>query len=58
MKTFACIDKNNVVIGVLEMNPTQDSFEGAIAYVQVGFGEIQQIPTVGQIWDGETLSFN
>jgi hypothetical protein len=40
------------------MNPMQDSFEGAIAYVQVGFGEIQQIPTVGQIWDGETLSFN
>ena len=40
------------------MNPMQDSFEGAIAYVQVGFGDILQIPTVGQIWDGETLSFN
>ena len=55
MKTFACVDSNNIVIGIIEMNSMEKSFEGAIAYVQVGAYDIA-IPTIGQIWDGETFN--
>ena len=55
MKTFACVDSNNIVIGILEMNPMEKSFEGSIAYVQVVFADIA-IPQIGQVWDGETFN--
>lgn len=58
MKTYACINSNNEVIAVQQMRPELGEWvEGAIAYISVGFGDVQQIPTVGQKWDGENLRF-
>lgn len=60
MKQFACLDLNDVVIAVETLNPgLGDSYEGAYAYIQVGPGGIvETIPTVGQKWDGEAITFN
>ena len=33
-------------------------YNGAYAYVQVGEGGVvETVPTIGQKWDGETISF-
>jgi hypothetical protein len=60
MKQFACLDLNDVVIAVETLNPAKgEGYVGAYAYVQVGEGGIvETIPTVGQKWDGEAITFN
>jgi hypothetical protein len=60
MKQFACLDLNDVVIAVETLNPANgEGYAGAYAYVQVGPGGIvETIPTVGQKWDGEAITFN
>lgn len=59
MKIFACLNLNDEVIEVKEMNPANgDSVEGAYAYIQVGTGGVvETIPTIGQKWDGENIRF-
>ena len=58
IKTWACLDENNTVIAIadLDLYPGQDAYDGAVAYIQYGveFGS----PEVGQVWDGQTLKFN
>jgi hypothetical protein len=60
MKQFACLDLNDIVIAIEFLNPANnDSYPGAYAYVQVGpGGVVVEVPTIGQKWDGETISFN
>jgi|688.fasta_scaffold405921_2 hypothetical protein len=59
MKQFACLDFNDTVIAIEFLNPANgDSYNGAYAYVQVGPGGIvENVPEIGQKWDGETISF-
>ena len=59
MKQFACLDLNDIVIAIEFLNPANGSYPGAYAYVQVGEGGVVvEVPTIGQKWDGETISFN
>ena len=60
MKQFACLDLNDIVIAVETLNPANgDSYPGAYAYVQVGIGGVVvEVPTIGEKWDGITISFN
>lgn len=63
MKKYACLNSSNVVIQIAELNILAgDSVDGAVAYIQVtdveGTPGIYPIPSVGEIWNGETLSFS
>lgn len=59
MKIFACLNLNDEVIEVKEMNPAAgDAVEGAYAYIQVGIGGVvETLPIIGQKWDGENIQF-
>ena len=60
MKQFACLDLNDIVIAIEVLNAAEgDAWPGAYAYVQVGpGGVVVEVPTIGQKWNGETISFN
>lgn len=60
MKQYACLDLNDIVIAIEELDPaTGGAWPGAYAYVQVGpGGVVETVPSIGEKWDGETISFN
>lgn len=63
MKKYACLDSSNSVIQIADLDiHGGDRIEGIAAYIQVtdsdGSAGIFPIPSVGQIWNGETLTFN
>ena len=52
IKKYACLDEQNVVIAVEELDMLKfDSYPGALTYIEVDNG-IRPIPQIGQIWDG------
>lgn len=63
MKKYACLDTANVVIQIAELNiMSGERLDGVSAYIQVTDVEdtpgIFPIPSIGQVWDGLTLTFN
>jgi hypothetical protein len=63
MKKYACLDSTNSVTEITELNIIGgERIEGVVAYIQVTDVEstpgIYPIPSVGQVWDGLTLTFN
>lgn len=60
MKQYACLNPQMVVIAVEFLNIFDgDNFAGAEVYIQVGpGGVVETVPTIGQVWDGETCTFN
>jgi hypothetical protein len=63
MKKYACLDNADTVTQIAELNIIGgERVEGIVAYIQVtdveGTPGIFPIPSVGQIWNGETLTFN
>lgn len=63
MKKYACLDIANIVTQIAELNiMSGERLEGVSAYIQVtdveGTPGIFPIPSVGQVWDGISQSFN
>jgi hypothetical protein len=63
MKKYACLDSTNSVTQIADLDiHGGERIEGIVAYIQVtdveGTPGIFPIPSVGQIWNGETLTFN
>jgi hypothetical protein len=63
MKKYACLDTNNVVTQIAELDLSKYEYiSGVVAYIQVtdveGTPGIFPIPSVGQVWDGLTETFN
>jgi hypothetical protein len=63
MKKYACLDTNNVVTQIADLDISKHEYiNGVEAYIQVtdteGTPGIYPIPSVGQVWDGLTESFN
>ena len=63
MKKYACLDIDNVVTQIAELNiMAGDRIDGILTYIQVtdveGTPGIFPVPSVGEVWHGETLTFN
>lgn len=63
MKKYACLDSANIVTQIAELNMMGgERIEGAMGYIQVtdveGTPGIFPLPSIGQVWDGLTLTFN
>lgn len=58
MGTYAAIDRENAVIDIVEMDilsNTPAPYGNGIGYIRVGEPTPTPIPTIGQIWNGETF---
>lgn len=63
MKKYACLDSANVVQQIAELDIRNGQYiQGIQSYIQVtdveGTPGIYPIPSIGQVWDGLTETFN
>lgn len=57
--TYAALDNEDKVFDIIEMDILDDTpapYAGAV-YIRVGEPTPTPIPTIGQIWDGDTNTF-
>ena len=57
--TYTALDSNNIVFDIIEMDILDDipaPYED-IVYVRVGEEPYPPVPTIGQMWDGNTNTF-
>lgn len=55
IRKYACLDENNIVIKIEDLNIDRESVEGAVSYI--GLSDRAIIPQVGQIFNFETNEF-